>query len=70
MNNEQDLNKPHSQQLNIAGVSGCLLPTKSIIDKVIIEEYINMYGTNYDEYSLENARKGALIIVEWILNIG
>lgn len=62
------LKSNETAQLVIGGVSGCLLPTKLIIDKVIIEEYINRYGTNYDEYSLENAREGALIIVSWILN--
>jgi len=49
-------------------VSGCLLPPKSEIDKIIIVEYINRYGTNYDDNSLESAREGALIMVNWLLN--
>jgi hypothetical protein len=49
-------------------VSGCLLPSKSEIDKIIIVEYINRYGTNYDDNSLESAREGALIMVNWLLN--
>jgi hypothetical protein len=49
-------------------VSGCLLPTKSMIEKMITVEYMNMYGTNYDDNSLECAKQGAMLLANWLLN--
>ena len=54
--------------LDLFGVSGSLLPTKSMIEKIITVEYINMYGTNYDDSSLENAKQGAMMLANWLLN--
>jgi len=67
MNEENNLQEQKGNG-DLPCVSGCLLPPKSEIDKIIIVEYINRYGTNYDDNSLEQAREGALIIVNWLLN--
>lgn len=44
------------------------LPTKRKIEEIIAESYKKKYGTNYDEYSLENAKTGALIFADWLMN--
>ena len=44
------------------------LPPNSKIKEIITDEFKNMYGTNYDEMSLESAKQGGLIIINWLLN--
>ena len=67
MNDERDIEKNKGNRV-LPCVSGCLLPTKSVIEKMITDEYTNMYGTNYDDNSLENAKQGAMMLANWLLN--
>lgn len=51
MNNEQDLNKPHTQQLNIAGVCAPLLTDKEIEEYIWEEIPIALSQIDIDTYS-------------------
>lgn len=67
MNKAENLNNQKGNGI-LPCVSGCFLPTKSVIEKLITVEYVNMYGTNYNNSSLENAKQGAMMLANWLLN--
>lgn len=56
------------KSLDIADVSGCSLPVKSEIEKIITSDYRLTYGNNGSGGSLESRKEGAIVIVNWILN--